>query len=133
MGTDQMGDATDGEHPHGNAIADCFLRELGVYAKHIGANAEFVACAVTLSGCIMFNGPRAANAPNDNMGGGTRIHHNLLFNMVRETADHGPINSWDRQAFLTTYAHGVPSVNVTTSEIYRNFYHGRAVRRLVPQ
>ena len=86
MGTDQMGDATDGEHPHGNVIADSFFRELGVYAKHSGAYAEFVAGAVTISGCIAFNGPRAAIALNDGMGGGTRIFHNLLFNMVRETA-----------------------------------------------
>ena len=26
---------------------------------------------------------------------------NLIFNMVRETGDHGPYNSWDRQPYLT--------------------------------
>jgi hypothetical protein len=26
---------------------------------------------------------------------------NLVFNMVRETGDHGPYNSWDRQPYLT--------------------------------
>jgi len=45
MGTDQEGDATDGENPYGNLIAGCYFRELGVYAKHSGAYAEFVAGA----------------------------------------------------------------------------------------
>ena len=30
-------------------------------------------------------------------------------------------NSWDRNSFLTTYAHGYPSVNVSVNTIHRNF------------
>jgi hypothetical protein len=33
---------------------------------------------------------------------------NLIFNTCRESGDHGPINSWDRQAFFTD----VPAVPV---------------------
>jgi hypothetical protein len=29
------------------------------------------------------------------MGGGDVIASNLVFNMVRETNDHGPLNSWE--------------------------------------
>ena len=120
MGTDKMGDATDGNHPFNNTIDTCCFREVGVFAKHSGAYAEFVAGRVTLSNNIAYNGPRAAIALNDGMGGGSDIHHNLLFNMVRESGDHGPINSWDRQSFLT--AHGsAPSCNYSTTEIHRNF------------
>eukprot|EP00656_Telonema_subtile_P045506 TRINITY_DN5175_c0_g1_i1.p1 TRINITY_DN5175_c0_g1~~TRINITY_DN5175_c0_g1_i1.p1 ORF type:complete len:258 (-),score=46.98 TRINITY_DN5175_c0_g1_i1:128-901(-) len=50
----------------------------------------------------MYNGPRAGINLNDGLAGGNRIQHNLLFNWVRETNDHGPINSWDRVPFRTT-------------------------------
>ena len=29
--------------------------------------------------------------------------NNLIFNSCRESADHGPINSWDRQPFVTLW------------------------------
>ena len=89
MGTDNNGNCTNGEHPYNNTIDTCFFRELGVYAKHSGAYAEFVAAAVTIKNSIAFNGPRAAIALNDAMGGGIDIHDNLLFEMVRESGDHG--------------------------------------------
>ena len=92
MGTDQFGDATDGEHPYNNTVSNCFAREIGVFAKHSGFYAEFVAGAVNLKKNIAFNGPRAAIALNDGMGGGSNIEQNLLFEMVRETADHGPVS-----------------------------------------
>merc|ERR1712232_826128 len=38
---------------------------------------------------------------NDGFGGGNLMRANLLFNHVRETGDHGPFNSWDRQPYLT--------------------------------
>ena len=50
---------------------------------------------------IFYNGPRAAVNLNDQFGGGNVLARNLIFNAVRETADHGPINSWGR----TPYAH----------------------------
>eukprot|EP01052_Picozoa_sp_SAG31_P041496 SAG31_NODE_6308_length_2072_cov_1.463254_2_plen_263_part_00 len=54
MGTDQFGDATDGEHPFNNTVDACFARELGVFAKHSGFYAEFVAGAVDLRRNIAF-------------------------------------------------------------------------------
>jgi hypothetical protein len=36
------------------------------------------------------------------MGGGDLLQRNLIFNMVRETQDHGAFNSWDRQPFYVT-------------------------------
>ena len=41
---------------------------------------------------------------NDGMGGGNNVHHNLIGNFVRESADHGNENSWDRVPFITTFA-----------------------------
>jgi len=37
------------------------------------------------------------SAVNDGFGGGNDIDSNLIWNTCRESGDHGPINSWDRQ------------------------------------
>jgi hypothetical protein len=39
------------------------------------------------------NGPRAGINWNDGFAGNNRVEGNLVFNMVRETGDHGPFNS----------------------------------------
>ncbi|KAM7452751.1 hypothetical protein BLSTO_06509 [Blastocystis sp. subtype 1] len=58
---------------------------------------------------IFFNVPRAGININDAFGGGNLVDHSLMFNTVRETADHGPLNTWDRMPFITTYDSGEPS------------------------
>jgi hypothetical protein len=40
-----QGNATSGDYPLNNTIDQCIFREIGVYAKHSGAYAEFVAGA----------------------------------------------------------------------------------------
>lgn len=42
----------------------------------------------------MFNGPRAGICFNDGYGGGDIVEGNLVFNMVRETGDHGSFNRY---------------------------------------
>ena len=43
------------------------------------------------------------------------------FNTVRETIDHGPINTWDRQPYLTVARDGVtPSLDQHWSVIHHN-------------
>ena len=49
---------------------------------------------------LCYNGPRAGINWNDGFAGGSTVAGNLVFNMVRETGDHGPYNSWDRQPYL---------------------------------
>ena len=45
----------------------------------------------------------------------------FIFNTVRETSDHGPINTWDRQPYLTDAVQsGVPSLWQHTSYIHHN-------------
>ncbi|CAF1605578.1 unnamed protein product [Adineta ricciae] len=47
-----------------------------------------------------------------------------MFNGVRETSDHGPINTWDRQVYLSDGAEaGVPSVWQHTSYIHHNLLY----------
>lgn len=49
---------------------------------------------------------------------------NLIFNTCRESGDHGPINSWDRQPYLTTVRSGEPSVIPEYRSIHHNFIVG---------
>jgi len=55
-------------------------------------------------------------------GGGDEISHNLVFSTCRESGDHGPFNSWDRQPFLTTVRDGTPSMTPAVREIHHNFF-----------
>jgi hypothetical protein len=70
---------------------------------------------------VAFAGPRAAVSLTDGFCGGTEIVGNLFFDFVRETADHGLINSWDRIPYVTTCRDGVtPSAVPAESRITRN-------------
>jgi hypothetical protein len=69
----------------------------------------------------MFNMPRAAINVNDGFYGNHTLSYNVLFNTVRETGDHGPINTWDRQPFLTDAVQsGLPSLWQHVSYIHHN-------------
>merc|ERR1719152_85175 len=69
---------------------------------------------------LFFNGPRAGINFNDGFGGGDVVAQNLIFNTCRESGDHGPINSWDRQPFLTTVRTGKPSLIPATRHVRQN-------------
>eukprot|EP00456_Euglypha_rotunda_P058091 TRINITY_DN48206_c0_g1_i7.p1 TRINITY_DN48206_c0_g1~~TRINITY_DN48206_c0_g1_i7.p1 ORF type:complete len:261 (-),score=33.77 TRINITY_DN48206_c0_g1_i7:10-792(-) len=60
-----------------------------------------IAANSTISDNLCYNGPRAGINFNDGFGGNSLVIGNLVFNMVRETGDHGPYNSWDRQPYFT--------------------------------
>ena len=49
-------------------------------------------CVCVLSACCV---------GSDGFAGNNLMQGNLVLNMVRETGDHGPYNSWDRQPYLT--------------------------------
>ena len=55
IGDDDWGNATGGDYPVNNTIDSCLFREIGVYAKHSAAYAEFVAGAVKIVNTIIFN------------------------------------------------------------------------------
>jgi len=59
---------------------------------------------------------------NDGFGGGDLLEQNLVFSTCRESGDHGPFNSWDRQPFLTTVRTGEPSMQMEWREIRNNFF-----------
>lgn len=69
--------------------------------------------------------PRPPSRPppqlNDGFGGGHDIHSNLLFQTCGESGDHGAVNTWDRQAFVTTVRDGTPSIVPAETAIHHNF------------
>jgi hypothetical protein len=69
----------------------------------------------------MFNIPRAGVNVNDGFYGNHTLSWNVIFNTVRETGDHGPINTWDRQPYLTDAVQpGLPSLWQHPSFIHHN-------------
>ena len=103
IGDDDWGNATAGDYPLNNTIVGCLFREIGVFAKHSAAYAEFVAGAVTIKSSIIFNVARAGIALNDAMGGGNLVVSNLLFHCVRESSD--------REPTFVSSARGLPLMN----------------------
>lgn len=43
-----------------------------------------------------------------------------MFNSCRDSGDHGPFNSWDRQPFLTDVRNGTPSLIPAWNELHHN-------------
>jgi len=48
-------------------------------------------------------------------------YQNLLFNANRETGDHGPVNTWDRQPYLTEENRQGPALVPKTNQFHNNF------------
>jgi hypothetical protein len=115
-------DATSMNQPIGTMVKENLMRELGIYQKQSSAYGQAKAALTEIHNNIMFNMPRAAINFNDMMGGGDSVVGNVIFNTCRESGDHGPINSWDRQPFLTTFLDGTtPSFVPRVRTITRNF------------
>lgn len=94
-------DGTGQTYPARNLISNNHMHEIGVYGKQTSCYFQALGQNNTLSNNLCYNGPRAGINWNDGFAGGSTVNGNLVFNMVRETGDHGPYNSWDRQPYLT--------------------------------
>jgi len=119
-GSSDKYDATEGLFPLDTVVYGNVMRELGLFEKQSSAVGLAKSAVTWISHNIMFNMPRAAINFNDGMGGGDTVDNNLIFNTCRESGDHGPINSWDRQPFLTLVGHRVPSFTPLIRRIYHN-------------
>eukprot|EP01061_Rhynchopus_euleeides_P019318 TRINITY_DN3171_c2_g1_i1.p1 TRINITY_DN3171_c2_g1~~TRINITY_DN3171_c2_g1_i1.p1 ORF type:complete len:815 (+),score=298.15 TRINITY_DN3171_c2_g1_i1:44-2446(+) len=115
-------DATDGNHPVHTIAVNNVAREIGHYEKQSSFWFQGKVAQSVLINNIFFNGPRAGINFNDGLGGGDYLEGNLVFSTCRESGDHGPFNSWDRQPFLTTTRTGEPSVQMAWRELRNNFF-----------
>jgi hypothetical protein len=107
--------------PDNTLIQSNLIHETGIYIKQSSPIMISVSRSVSVIGNLMFNIPRAAINVNDGFYGNHTLSWNVIFNAVRETNDHGPINSWDRQPFLTDAVQsGLPSLWQHQSYIHHN-------------
>ena len=114
---------TTSQYPSRNIIANNHIHDIGVYGKQTSCYFQSIACGNIITDNVCYNGPRAGINFNDGFGGTNHVFGNLLFNMVRETGDHGPFNSWDRQPYVTPMACdvGPPSIVPQPTNITGNF------------
>jgi len=94
-------DATDGNQPRYTFVENNIASEVGIWEKQSSLYMQAKASDSFLHGNVGFNGPRAGINFNDGFGGNSTLLKNLVFNVCRESGDHGPFNSWDRQLFVT--------------------------------
>eukprot|EP00755_Sulcionema_specki_P008788 Sspe_Gene.41907::Locus_20289_Transcript_1_1_Confidence_1.000_Length_2420::g.41907::m.41907 len=121
-------DATSGDFPWGTRVVGNLVREVGIWEKQSSAWFQAKTAETTIEGNVFFNGPRAGINFNDNLGGGSAIRRNVLFNFCRESGDHGPFNSWDRQIFLTLvrgYASTIPKWNTIENNLFIANYNSQ--------
>lgn len=114
-------DGTNGNQPRFIHILYNFVRELGIWEKQSSFYFQAKSCQNTIKGNIFFNGPRAGINFNDGFGGGSNVTENLLLNTCRESGDHGPFNSWDRQVYVTTVSNGTAQPDKDLDYIFYNF------------
>ena len=121
-GVSGMGwDGTDGNQPRFSRILYNFVHELGIWEKQSSFYFQAKSCQNLIMGNIFFNGPRAGINFNDGFGGGSNVTENVLFNTCRESGDHGPFNSWDRQVFVTKVKNGTATTEKQYDYISYNF------------
>ena len=85
-----------------NLIHDC-----GIFGKQVAGVYISRAKRITASHNLIYNMPRAGICIGDGSWGGHLIEFNHVHNVIRETWDHGPFNSWGREAFwCLTHSHG---------------------------
>jgi hypothetical protein len=107
--------------PANTLIQSNLFHETGIYIKQSSPVLITVSRSVSVIGNLMFNIPRAAININDGFYGNHTISYNVIFNTVRETSDHGPINTWDRQPYLSDAMQpGIPSLRQHNSFIHHN-------------
>lgn len=136
--TTDDGDGTAGDQPRFTTIRGNRGREVGIVQLQSSMWFQAKTALTRIEGNIFFNGPRSGINFNDGesvsqsvlsdrstcplprthisvrfflgFGGGNVVLNNLIFNQCRQSGDHGPINSWDRQPFLTDVPYGMDNL-----------------------
>lgn len=84
--------------------------DLGLWQKQSSLLFQAMAARTIMRRNVAYNLPRAAINLNDDHGGGDLIAANVLVNAVRESGDHGPVNSWSRLPYITPIRNGSMSI-----------------------
>eukprot|EP00051_Salpingoeca_urceolata_P018464 m.259210 g.259210 ORF g.259210 m.259210 type:complete len:190 (-) comp19202_c0_seq9:28-597(-) len=115
-------DGTSGEQPRFTTLVNNVCHEIGAFQLQSSCWFQAKTAQTTVSGNLFYNGPRAGINFNDGFGGGNVVKDNVIFNQCRQSGDHGPINSWDRQLYWTDVRDGPskPGWNPAFSHVHGN-------------
>ena len=87
------------DYPASCRVHDNLIHDIGLFEKQV-AGVELSMCRrITVCHNSIYDTPRAAVNISEGTWGGHVIEHNDLFDTVKETGDHGSINSWGRNRF----------------------------------
>ena len=118
----EMGwDGTTGNQPRGIQMSYNYIHEIGIWEKQSSCLFQSKSCQNRVFNNICYNGPRAGFNINDGFGGASIYKKNLIFNTCRESGDHGPINTWDRQVYVTKVLNGTATYIKAYDNITQNF------------
>ena len=92
------GPTTD-EYPKNCNVEGNLIHHIGLYEKQVAGIELSMSSGINVSHNTIYHTPRAALNIGDGTWGGHTIAHNDMFDTVRETGDHGTINSWGRDRF----------------------------------
>jgi hypothetical protein len=114
-------DASAGNQPRGTVVELNLVHEVGLWTKQNSFYFQSESFQNVVANNIGFNGPRAGINFDDGMGGGSQVLRNVLFNFCRESSDHGPFNSWNRQVYQWFDRNGKMTSIKEDDEIAFNF------------
>lgn len=84
------------DYPAYCLISNNLMHHIGVYGKQTAGVFMAISLKNTVSHNHIYQMPRSAICMNDPFWGGHIIEYNRIHDTVKETDDHGPINSWGR-------------------------------------
>lgn len=80
-------------------VEDNLIHKIGLFEKQITGIELSMSQSVTVSHNTIYDVPRAGINISEGTWGGHLISYNDVFNTVKETGDHGSLNSWGRDRF----------------------------------
>ena len=95
--------------PKHNVVEKNVFSDYGVWDKQSAAFHKAVAPGNTFAYNVVFNCSRHGVNFQDSMGGEGLVHHNVFFNLNRETTDTAALNSWGRRVYVFSESDADPS------------------------
>ena len=96
---------TNIDQPDLITVSHNLLHETGAYVKQSAPTFVALSRQVEFRHNVLFNVPRSGININDGFAGNKTVAWNVMFNTVRETSDHGPINTYVIHYHSATYGH----------------------------
>ncbi|WP_405702934.1 right-handed parallel beta-helix repeat-containing protein [Streptomyces sp. NBC_01383] len=101
------GPRTD-DYPRDIDVSHNSMADMGRFEKQSAGVNISMSSRVTVAHNTVHGSPRSCVNVNDGTWGGHRIQDNDIFDCVKETSDHGPVNAWGRDRYWPIAG---PSIN----------------------